>query len=93
MSLSFFVCMWVGLSFVLYISHLMCPHSDVVFEPYDLILYEKMSLVPEFKRKTLILIGPPFIGRRQLKDRLVEDAQDKYAQVTARECIFLGNVS
>ena len=57
-----------------------------MFEPYDVVLYEKVSLVPDFKRRTLVLIGAQCIGRRQLKSRLVEDAPDKYGEVKACEC-------
>ena len=65
----------------------LCLTSYAVFEPYDVVLYEKVSLVPDFKRKTLVLIGAQCIGRRQLKSRLVEDEPDKYGEVKA--CEFL----
>ena len=66
--------------------------SCAVFEPYDVVLYEKVSLVPDFKRKTLVLIGAQCIGRRQLKSRLVEDEPDKYGEVKACECLVAGPV-
>ena len=61
-----------------------------MFEPYDVVLYEKVSLVPDFKRKTLVLIGAQCIGRRQLKSRLVEDEPDKYGEVKACEFSSFG---
>ena len=63
-----------------------------MFEPYDVVLYEKVSLVPDFKRKTLVLIGAQCIGRRQLKSRLVEDVPDKYGEVKACE-YFMASVT
>jgi guanylate kinase len=58
-------------------------HHNGTFEPYDVILYEKVNLIPDFKRKTLLLIGSQYIGRRELKQRLVEDQPDKYGEVRA----------
>lgn len=45
--------------------------SNNDFDKAELLLYEEVTRMPPFKRKTLVLIGPQGVGRRTLKNRLV----------------------
>ena len=60
----------------------------VEFEVYDMILYENVSQVPEYRRKTLVLIGPQYIGRKSLKGRLIADNPTGFGQVMPCEHII-----
>lgn len=55
--------------------------SNVEFDKADLFLYEEVTQMPPFKRRTLALIGPPGVGRRTLKGRLINSNPDKFAGV------------
>lgn len=51
-----------------------CSLAD--FDRHELLIYEEVAKVPPFRRKTLILIGAPGVGRRSLKNKmLVSDPQ------------------
>ena len=54
---------------------------SVEFEVYDMVLYENVSQVQEYRRKTLVLIGPQYIGRKSLKGRLIADNPTGFGQV------------
>lgn len=46
------------------------------FDRHELLIYEEVAKVPPFRRKTLILMGAPGVGRRSLKNKLlVSDPQ------------------
>ncbi|XP_039441184.1 protein PALS2 isoform X1 [Culex pipiens pallens] len=51
------------------------------FDKADLMLYEEVTKMPPFKRKTLVLIGVSGVGRRTLKNRLINSDPDKFASV------------
>ncbi|XP_044740601.1 protein PALS2 isoform X2 [Chrysoperla carnea] len=51
------------------------------FDKAELILYEEVTRMPPFKRKTLVFIGPQGVGRRTLKNRLINSDPDKFAAV------------
>ena len=53
----------------------------IEFEVYDMVLYENVSQVQEYRRKTLVLIGPQYIGRKSLKGRLIADNPTGFGQV------------
>ncbi|XP_074662551.1 protein PALS2-like isoform X2 [Tubulanus polymorphus] len=38
----------------------------------DIMIYEEVTRLPPFQRKTLVLVGAPGVGRRSLKDLLLE---------------------
>ena len=46
-----------------------------------MVLYENVTQVQDFRRKTLVLIGPQFIGRKSLKSRLIADNVAGFGQV------------
>lgn len=55
--------------------------SNNEFDKADLMLYEEVTRMPPFKRKTLVLIGAQGVGRRTLKNRLINSDADKFAAV------------
>lgn len=55
------------------------------FDKADLMLYEEVTKMPPFKRKTLVLIGVSGVGRRTLKNRLINSDPDKFASVLPRK--------
>lgn len=61
------------------------------FDKADLNFYEEVTRMPPFKRKTLVLIGVQGVGRRTLKNRLVNSDQKKFGAVMPRELISQDN--
>lgn len=55
------------------------------FDKADLMLYEEVTRMPPFKRKTLALVGVRGVGRRTLKNRLVNSDPDKFGAVIPRK--------
>ncbi|XP_058061560.1 protein PALS2 isoform X1 [Anopheles bellator] len=51
------------------------------FDKADLMLYEEVTKMPPFKRKTLVLVGVAGVGRRTLKNRLINSDLDKFGSV------------
>lgn len=43
------------------------------FEKAELALYEEVTKMPPFERKTLVLVGANGVGRRSLRNRLIEE--------------------
>lgn len=59
--------------------------SNSDFDKADMTLYEEVTRMPPFKRKTLVLIGTQGVGRRTLKNRLVNSDTKKFGSVVPRE--------
>lgn len=55
------------------------------YDKADLMIYEEVTRMPPFKRKTLVLVGVPGVGRRTLKNRLINSDQNKFASIIPRE--------
>lgn len=55
--------------------------SNGDFDKAELLLYEEVTRMPPFKRKTLVLIGTQGVGRRTLKNRLINSDPDKFGSV------------
>ncbi|RWS31219.1 MAGUK p55 subfamily member 6-like protein, partial [Leptotrombidium deliense] len=49
------------------------------FDKAELILYEEVCRMPPFDRKTLVLLGAQGIGRRTLKNRLINYDSERFA--------------
>ncbi|KAL2736918.1 protein PALS2 isoform X2 [Vespula squamosa] len=47
--------------------------SNGEFDGAELLLYEEVARMPPFRRKTLALVGPRGVGRRTLKNRLINN--------------------
>ncbi|KAJ0047431.1 hypothetical protein NL108_001302, partial [Boleophthalmus pectinirostris] len=45
--------------------------KNAEFDRYELQIYEEVTRMPPFQRKTLVLIGAQGVGRRSLKNRLI----------------------
>ncbi|XKL67103.1 hypothetical protein PGB90_010523 [Kerria lacca] len=54
---------------------------NVEFDKADLLLYEEVTRLPPFKRRTLALVGPYGVGRRTLKGRLINSDLNKFAGI------------
>ncbi|KAG5896715.1 hypothetical protein JTB14_014591 [Gonioctena quinquepunctata] len=55
--------------------------SSCDFDKAELLLYEEVTRMPPFKRKTLVLIGTQGVGRRTLKNRLINSDPEKFGGV------------
>ncbi|XP_044006469.1 protein PALS2 isoform X2 [Aphidius gifuensis] len=55
--------------------------SNGEFDDAELLLYEEVARMPPFKRKTLALVGPRGVGRRTLKNRLINSDPDKFGTI------------
>lgn len=56
----------------------LAKHSSV-FDQLDVISYEEVVQLPAFNRKTLVLIGAPGVGRRNIKNALLTKYPDKFS--------------
>lgn len=55
------------------------------FDKADLMFYEEVTKMPPFKRKTLVMIGVEGVGRRTLKNRLINSDPSKFGTVIPRK--------
>ncbi|CAB0005424.1 unnamed protein product [Nesidiocoris tenuis] len=55
--------------------------SNHEFDKAELLLYEEVALMPPFNRRTLALVGSYGVGRRTLKNRLINSDPNKYGSV------------
>lgn len=55
--------------------------SNTEFDKAELLLYEEVTRMPPFQRRTLALVGSHGVGRRTLKYRLINSDQEKFAAV------------
>lgn len=55
--------------------------SNGEFDAAELLLYEEVARMPPFRRKTLALVGPRGVGRRTLKNRLINSDPDKFGTI------------
>lgn len=63
--------------------------ANCEFDKADLMLYEEVTRMPPFRRKTLVLIGVSGVGRRTLKNRLINSDPDKFGAVIPRKLLIL----
>lgn len=55
----------------------------------DLILYEEVTRMPPFQRKTLVLVGANGVGRRSLKEKLIKSDPRRFASAIPRNLFIL----
>ncbi|XP_076290333.1 MAGUK p55 subfamily member vari isoform X2 [Lasioglossum baleicum] len=55
--------------------------SNGEFDGADLLLYEEVAKTLPFRRKTLALVGPRGVGRRTLKNRLINSDPEKFGTI------------
>ncbi|XP_065356898.1 protein PALS2 [Calliphora vicina] len=55
--------------------------ANCEFDKAELMLYEEVTRMPPFRRKTLVLIGVSGVGRRTLKNRLTNSDPDRFGYV------------
>ncbi|KAF6214708.1 hypothetical protein GE061_009451 [Apolygus lucorum] len=51
------------------------------FDKAELLLYEEVALMPPFNRRTLAIVGSLGVGRRTLKNRLINSDPNRYGSV------------
>ncbi|XP_061818032.1 55 kDa erythrocyte membrane protein isoform X4 [Nerophis lumbriciformis] len=56
----------------------LAKHSSI-FDQLDVISYEEVVQLPAFKRKTLVLIGAPGVGRSHIKNVLLTKYPEKFS--------------
>ncbi|KAG7265813.1 hypothetical protein CRUP_004267 [Coryphaenoides rupestris] len=56
----------------------LAKHSSI-FDQLDVISYEEVVRLPAFKRKTLVLIGAPGVGRSHIKNALLSKYPERFA--------------
>ncbi|XP_023212816.1 peripheral plasma membrane protein CASK-like, partial [Centruroides sculpturatus] len=52
---------------------------NAVFDQLNLVTYEEVVKLPSFKRKSLVLLGAHGVGRRHIKNMLINNHPEKYA--------------
>ena len=62
--------------------------SSVDLDKAELLLYEEVTRMPPFRRKSLVLIGSEGIGRRTLKNRLINSDPDRFGTTMPRKKHF-----
>ena len=55
------------------------------YDKAELILYEEVARMPPFMRKTLVLVGCQGVGRRTIKNRIINSDPSKFGTVIPRE--------
>ncbi|CAG5056603.1 unnamed protein product [Parnassius apollo] len=55
--------------------------SSVQLEGAELALYEEVARTPPFLRRTLALVGTKGVGRRTLKNRMIQEHPDRFGAV------------
>lgn len=55
------------------------------FDKAEMVLYEEVTKMPPFRRKTLVLVGVQGVGRRTLKSRLINSDPNKFGTIIPRE--------
>lgn len=55
------------------------------YDKADIVMYEEVTRMPPFKRKTLVLVGVQGVGRRTLKNRLINSDPSKFGTVIPRK--------
>ncbi|TNN12123.1 Peripheral plasma membrane protein [Schistosoma japonicum] len=50
-----------------------------IYDQLDLVTYEEVVRLPQFRRRTLVLLGAHGVGRRHIKNCLIQSSPDKFA--------------
>ncbi len=61
---------------------------NAVFDQLDLVTYEEVIRLPEFRRKTLVLLGAHGVGRRHIKNTLITSQPKRFAYPIPRRYLF-----
>lgn len=59
--------------------------ENAEYDKNELQMYEEVTRMPPFKRKTLVLVGVQGVGRRTLKNRLINSDPTKFGTVIPRK--------
>lgn len=62
--------------------------SSVQLEGAELALYEEVARTPPFLRRVLALVGTRGVGRRTIKNRMIQEHSDRFGAVVPREFVI-----
>uniref|UniRef100_A0A914VSS9 Peripheral plasma membrane protein CASK n=1 Tax=Plectus sambesii TaxID=2011161 RepID=A0A914VSS9_9BILA len=71
-------CMWFNKKKKYYTTKYLQKHS-ALFDQLDLVTYEEVVRLPSYRRKTLVLLGAHGVGRRHIKNTLIQRHSDRFA--------------
>ncbi|XP_022104406.1 MAGUK p55 subfamily member 6-like isoform X2 [Acanthaster planci] len=57
--------------------------KNYVFDRSDIVIYEEVQEMPPFQRKTLVLLGAQGVGRRILKNKLIDSDYRRFGTAVA----------
>jgi hypothetical protein len=63
--------------------------QNAEFDRAELMLYEEVTRMPPFRRKSLVVVGTSGIARRTLKNRLVNSDPHRFGAVIPSNYLFL----
>jgi calcium/calmodulin-dependent serine protein kinase len=76
--------MWFNKKKKYYTTKYLQKHS-ALFDQLDLVTYEEVVRLPSYRRKTLVLLGAHGVGRRHIKNTLIQRHSDRFAYPIPRE--------
>ncbi|VDK82253.1 unnamed protein product [Cylicostephanus goldi] len=71
-------CMWFNRRKKYYTTKYLQKHS-ALFDQLDLVTYEEVMRLSQYRRKTLVLLGAHGVGRRHIKNTLIHRHPNKFA--------------
>lgn len=77
-------CMWFNRKKKYYSRKTLQKHS-ALFDQLDLVTYEEVMRLSQYRRKTLVLLGAHGVGRRHIKNTLIRLHQTRFAYPIPRE--------
>jgi len=82
--------MWFNKKKKYYTTKYLQKHS-ALFDQLDLVTYEEVVRLPTYRRKTLVLLGAHGVGRRHIKNTLIQRHPERFSYPIPRECCMLTN--
>lgn len=76
--------MWFNRKKKYYSRKTLQKHS-ALFDQLDLVTYEEVMRLSQYRRKTLVLLGAHGVGRRHIKNTLIRLHQTRFAYPIPRE--------
>lgn len=80
-------CLWFNKKKKYYTTKYLRKHSEL-FEQLDLVTYEEVVRLTSFRRKTLVLLGAHGVGRRHIKNTLIQKHPQRFAYPQPRRCFY-----
>ncbi|VDO84197.1 unnamed protein product [Heligmosomoides polygyrus] len=84
-------CMWFNRRKKYYTTKYLQKHS-ALFDQLDLVTYEEVMRLSQYRRKTLVLLGAHGVGRRHIKNTLIHRHPERFAYPIPRFVRFENRV-